>query len=165
MTNGYRGVQPIFAIKPGASGDITLKEDQTQSEFDRLEHALAAGPYIPTPVIYGDHLYVLPSTACWPPTTSAPAARLPAARRAGRIVQRVASRGRRKDLSRARTATSSSSRPGRRTSCWRPTYRRGGDGDAGDLGRHALHPRIAKTCSRSSRSLGRIDTSSRSEPD
>ena len=27
VTNGYRGVQPIFAIKPGASGDITLKGD------------------------------------------------------------------------------------------------------------------------------------------
>src|SRR6185295_16188709 len=24
ITNGYRGVQPIFAIKPGATGDITL---------------------------------------------------------------------------------------------------------------------------------------------
>ena len=33
VTNGYRGVQPIFAIKPGASGDITLKGDATTNEF------------------------------------------------------------------------------------------------------------------------------------
>lgn len=33
ITNGYRGVQPIFAITPGASGDITLKGDLTKSDF------------------------------------------------------------------------------------------------------------------------------------
>ena len=38
VTNGYRGVQPIYAIKPGASGDITLKGDQTTSDVDRVEH-------------------------------------------------------------------------------------------------------------------------------
>src|SRR3954454_8523608 len=31
VTNGYRGVQPIFAIKPGASGDITLKDNAAKS--------------------------------------------------------------------------------------------------------------------------------------
>jgi hypothetical protein len=57
VTNGYRGVQPIFAIKPGAKGDITLQGDQTQSEFIAwsMKHG---GPYIPTPLIYGDRLYV-----------------------------------------------------------------------------------------------------------
>jgi outer membrane protein assembly factor BamB len=58
VTNGYRGVQPIFAIKPGAKGDITLKADQTQSEFIAWS-STRGGPYIPTPVIYGEHLYVL----------------------------------------------------------------------------------------------------------
>jgi hypothetical protein len=33
VTNGYRGVQPIFAIKPGATGDITLKDNATKSDF------------------------------------------------------------------------------------------------------------------------------------
>src|SRR2546425_841241 len=28
VTNGYTPVQPIFAVKPGAKGDITLKKDQ-----------------------------------------------------------------------------------------------------------------------------------------
>jgi outer membrane protein assembly factor BamB len=57
VTNGYSGVQPIFAIKPGAKGDITLKGDETQSEFIAWS-TKRGGPYIPTPVIYGGQLYV-----------------------------------------------------------------------------------------------------------
>jgi outer membrane protein assembly factor BamB len=58
LTNGYTPVQPIFAVKPGAKGDITLKKDQTQSDAIAWS-TTRGGPYIPTPVIYGDHLYVL----------------------------------------------------------------------------------------------------------
>jgi len=58
VANGYRGVQPIFAIKPGASGDLTLKNEQTQSQFISWS-TTRGGPYIPTPIIYGDLLYVL----------------------------------------------------------------------------------------------------------
>jgi outer membrane protein assembly factor BamB len=58
VTNGYRGVQPIFAIKPGATGDITLKTDQTKSDFIAWS-TTKGGPYIPTPLVYGDQLYVL----------------------------------------------------------------------------------------------------------
>jgi FOG: WD40-like repeat len=58
VTNGYRGVQPIFAIKPGASGDITLKGDETTNAAIAWS-SKRGGPYIPTPIIYGDHLYVL----------------------------------------------------------------------------------------------------------
>jgi outer membrane protein assembly factor BamB len=58
ITNGYRGVQPIFAIKPGASGDITLKDNATSSDFVSWS-TKRGGPYIPTPLIYGDQLYVL----------------------------------------------------------------------------------------------------------
>jgi outer membrane protein assembly factor BamB len=57
VTNGYRGVQPIFAIKPGAKGDITLKGEETKSD-SIVWSSKRGGPYIPTPVIYGDHLYV-----------------------------------------------------------------------------------------------------------
>ena len=58
VTNGYRGVQPIFAIKPGASGDITLKPEQTTSDYIAWS-TNRGGPYIPTPVVYGDQFYVL----------------------------------------------------------------------------------------------------------
>jgi outer membrane protein assembly factor BamB len=57
VTNGYRGVQPIFAIKPGAKGDITLKGEQTQNEFIAWS-TKHGGPYIPTPIVYRDRLYV-----------------------------------------------------------------------------------------------------------
>ena len=58
ITNGYRGVQPIVALKPGATGDITLKADATKSEFISWS-TKRGGPYIPTPLVYGDQLYVL----------------------------------------------------------------------------------------------------------
>jgi hypothetical protein len=57
VTNGYRGVQPIFAIRAGAKGDITLKGEETKSEAIAWS-TKRGGPYIPTPVIYGDYLYV-----------------------------------------------------------------------------------------------------------
>jgi outer membrane protein assembly factor BamB len=58
ITNGYRGVQPIFAIKPGATGDITLPKNETKSNFVSWS-TNRGGPYIPTPIIYGDQLYVV----------------------------------------------------------------------------------------------------------
>jgi outer membrane protein assembly factor BamB len=57
VTNGYRGVQPIYAIKPGASGDITLRGEETTNSA--IAWSLKrGGPYIPTPVLYRDQLYV-----------------------------------------------------------------------------------------------------------
>lgn len=58
VTNGYRGIQPIRAIRPGAAGDITLKSDETTNSSIAWSTKLG-GPYIPTPVIYGDTLHVL----------------------------------------------------------------------------------------------------------
>jgi outer membrane protein assembly factor BamB len=51
-------VQPIIALKPGATGDITLKQGETKSQFVEWSSP-RGGPYIPTPVIYGDLMYVL----------------------------------------------------------------------------------------------------------
>ena len=58
VTNGYQRIQPIFAIKPGATGDITLKADQTTNPSIAWSTP-RGGPYIPTPIIYGEQLYVL----------------------------------------------------------------------------------------------------------
>ena len=58
ITNGYRLVQPIVALKPGATGDITLKQGETKSGHI-VWSTTRGGPYIPTPVIYQDQLYVL----------------------------------------------------------------------------------------------------------
>ncbi len=60
VCSGYVGdkVRPMFVIKPGASGDISLKEGETNNEFIAWSNR-AAAPYNPSPLIYGDNLYVL----------------------------------------------------------------------------------------------------------
>jgi outer membrane protein assembly factor BamB len=57
VVSGNRPIQPIFAIKPGAAGDISLKEGQTGNEFIAWGK-MRGGPYMPTPIVYGPHLYV-----------------------------------------------------------------------------------------------------------
>lgn len=58
VASGRRPVKPIFAIRAGASGDITLKEEQTSNDFIAWSKR-GRGPYMPTPIIYGDYLYSL----------------------------------------------------------------------------------------------------------
>lgn len=60
VCSGYVGdkVRPIFAVRPGASGDISLKEGETSNEYVAWSQKTAA-PYNPSPLIYGDNLYVL----------------------------------------------------------------------------------------------------------
>ncbi len=60
VASGYVGdqVRPVFAIKPGASGDISLKEGETSNQFIAWYHR-QAGPYNPSPIIYGDYYYTL----------------------------------------------------------------------------------------------------------
>ena len=50
--------KPIFAIRPGASGDISLSGDQSSNESIAWCQKMAA-PYNPTTIVYGDLLYVL----------------------------------------------------------------------------------------------------------
>ena len=56
VTSGYRPVQPIYAIKLNATGDITLKDDAESNEFIAWSKK-RGGPYMPTPIVYGDYLY------------------------------------------------------------------------------------------------------------
>ncbi len=60
VTSGYVGDRrrPLFAIRPGAEGDISLGEDETSNEFVAWFQP-KAGPYNPSPIVYGGHLYVL----------------------------------------------------------------------------------------------------------
>jgi outer membrane protein assembly factor BamB len=57
VVSGNRPIQPIFAIKPGASGDISLNKGQTSNEHIAWSK-MRGGPYMPTPIVYGPHLYV-----------------------------------------------------------------------------------------------------------
>jgi outer membrane protein assembly factor BamB len=56
VTAGYPPVQPIYAIKLGASGDISLKDGKESNEFIAWSKQ-RGGPYMPTPLVYGDLLY------------------------------------------------------------------------------------------------------------
>jgi outer membrane protein assembly factor BamB len=60
ITSGYVGDQhrPVFAIKPGASGDITLASGATSNEYIAW-YQPKAGPYNPSPIVYGDYYYTL----------------------------------------------------------------------------------------------------------
>ena len=56
VTSGYSPVQPIYAIKLGASGDISLKDGKESNDFIAWSKQ-RGGPYMPTPLVYGDLLY------------------------------------------------------------------------------------------------------------
>jgi outer membrane protein assembly factor BamB len=61
VTSGYVGdpfLKPVYAIKPGATGDISLKGGQTSNQHIAWCQKYA-GPYHPTPVVYRGLLYVL----------------------------------------------------------------------------------------------------------
>jgi outer membrane protein assembly factor BamB len=60
VTSGYVGddVRPVYAVRPGAVGDISLKSDETSSRFVAWYHP-QAGPYNPSPIVYGDYYYTL----------------------------------------------------------------------------------------------------------
>lgn len=60
VTSGYHNSQerPIYAIKPGASGDITLPEGQTSNEHI-VWSVPQGGPYHPSGLVYRGHYYTL----------------------------------------------------------------------------------------------------------
>jgi outer membrane protein assembly factor BamB len=60
ISSGYVGdpLKPTYAIRPGASGDISLGRDQTANQWIAWS-APTLGPYNPTPLVYGDYYYTL----------------------------------------------------------------------------------------------------------
>lgn len=55
--NGYRPLRPIYAIRPGAQGDISLGDASSSQHVAWSKKS--GGSYYTTPLIYGEHLYVL----------------------------------------------------------------------------------------------------------
>jgi outer membrane protein assembly factor BamB len=70
VTGGYSPVRPIYAVKAGARGKISLEE---KTEDPNLAWAVkTGGTYMPTPIVYGDYLYTLANNgvlACFNATT------------------------------------------------------------------------------------------------
>jgi outer membrane protein assembly factor BamB len=60
VSSGYVGDQkrPTYAIKPGATGDISLAPGETANTYVAWSDPTIA-PYNPTPLVYGDYLYTL----------------------------------------------------------------------------------------------------------
>jgi outer membrane protein assembly factor BamB len=57
ITNSHGGKSPVYAVKPTAQGDITLKDAQTSNAHIEWS-AERDGAYMQTPLVYGDTLYV-----------------------------------------------------------------------------------------------------------
>ena len=60
LASGYVGdaVRPVYAVRAGARGDISLKEGEASNEYIAW-YQRQAGPYNPSPLVYGDYYYTL----------------------------------------------------------------------------------------------------------
>ncbi len=57
ISSGYRPIQPIYAIRLDAKGDLTLDDDVHRSDYVAWSET-KGGPYMPSPIVYGDYLYI-----------------------------------------------------------------------------------------------------------
>ncbi|MHC5039085.1 MAG: outer membrane protein assembly factor BamB family protein [Planctomycetota bacterium] len=61
VTSGFvvdRKCRPIYAVRPGATGDISPVEEEDPSPFLAWHHRFG-GPYNPSAIVYKDYFYVL----------------------------------------------------------------------------------------------------------
>jgi outer membrane protein assembly factor BamB len=60
ITSGYPGdrLRPAYAIRPGATGDISLTPDQDRNDYVVWSHP-TLGPYHPSALVYGGCYYTL----------------------------------------------------------------------------------------------------------
>jgi outer membrane protein assembly factor BamB len=60
VSSGYVGdkLRPLYAIRPGATGDMTLEEGDTSNQFIAWSNPVG-GPYNPSPLHHEGRLYVL----------------------------------------------------------------------------------------------------------
>ena len=60
VSSGYVGdkLRPVYAVRPGGNGNITLKPGETSNEFIAWSNPVG-GPYNPSPLYYDGRLYVL----------------------------------------------------------------------------------------------------------
>ena len=58
VASGRAPERPLFAVRPGARGDLTLAKDQT-SNTGVAWSKTGRGSYMPTPIVYNGILYVL----------------------------------------------------------------------------------------------------------
>jgi outer membrane protein assembly factor BamB len=61
VTSGNRPIQPIFAIRPGATGDLSFDSDEKRGSHIAWSR-MRGGPYMTTPIVYGEHFYTCTNT-------------------------------------------------------------------------------------------------------
>ena len=136
VTGGYPPVRPIYAIRPGAEGDISLQKGQESNQAIAWSN-MTEGTYIPTPLLYDGYLFTLNINGVL--TGVRPAdreARVPRSRRHRRRVLGLTDRRRRTALylQRRRRGLRHLGHAGHDAD--REERHEGSDhGDAGDLGR------------------------------
>ena len=66
LSSGYAPIQPIVAVRPEARGELKLpgRKPKDGSETPQSDEGIAwshqrGGPYMPSPIVYGDFLYIL----------------------------------------------------------------------------------------------------------
>ena len=58
VTGGWPPVKGTYAIRPGGRGDLSLAKNEKSSDHIAWRKT-RGGTYVPTPLVYGDHLYTL----------------------------------------------------------------------------------------------------------
>ena len=61
ITNAHGRMSPIYAVRLSARGDISLKDGESDNEHIAWSYS-RGGNYIPTPIVYRDHLYCCSDT-------------------------------------------------------------------------------------------------------
>ena len=64
ITGGYPPGRAMYAFRPGAVGDISLKPGQETNDYIAWR-ASKGSPYTPTPIVYGDLLYICADNGVW----------------------------------------------------------------------------------------------------
>ena len=58
VTAGYPPVQPVYAIKTGAEGDISIPDSAAYGKYIQWRKK-RGGTYMPSPIVYNGYLYTL----------------------------------------------------------------------------------------------------------
>lgn len=71
ITNAHGQLAPMYAVKLGSKGDVSLKDDETTSK-GIVWCEMRGGAYMQTPIVVGDYLYSCRDNgvlSCWTATT------------------------------------------------------------------------------------------------
>ena len=103
VTAGYPPVRPVYAVRPGQRGDLSLPKGEHTSKAVAWSHA-RGGTYIPSPILYRGILYTCNNNGVLTAYRAETGEQLSIIRlsAAGSLLFRLSGRGRRQALFRER---------------------------------------------------------------